>query len=59
MPILQFLNTILQEFPLALGRQRLRGNGFIILIVEELAVALRGNCWQEPGANYTIQRYQG
>jgi hypothetical protein len=26
MPILQLLDTILQEFPLALGRQRLRGN---------------------------------
>jgi hypothetical protein len=32
MPILQLLNTILQEFPLALGRQRLRGNGFIFRI---------------------------
>jgi hypothetical protein len=28
MPILQLLDTVLQELSLALGRQRLRGNGF-------------------------------
>jgi hypothetical protein len=28
MSILQLLDTILQELPLALGRQWLRGNGF-------------------------------